>query len=293
MIGMQRGLQLRDLPRRIVRNLRRRGLTGTLDAASRFLGAQLYHRLADGIDIMSMDWDTLIILDAARADLLEEHSSFGVPVRRVRSPATHSWGYMVRSYLGRQLHDTVMVSANPYVHDIPDGVFHAVYPVVGDVSGAIDSHPKHVTKAALSAMAMHPKKRFIIHYMQPHVPYLHRDDPYIRYPFDQARATGDLKSLQQDYIQNYRIAEPQIRALMRDVSGKFVITADHGEALGERCIGLHLFEHGHAIPVVYEVPYLSFTRGLRPEIVSDPPLSLQRVSDSRRLEHLRALGYVN
>jgi hypothetical protein len=291
MIGMQRGLQLRDLPRRIVRNLRRRGLTGTLDAASRFLGAQLYHRLADGIDIMSMDWDTLIILDAARADLLEEHSSFGVPVRRVRSPATHSWGYMVRSYLGRQLHDTVMVSANPYVHDIPEGVFHAVYPVVGDVREANSLDPSHVTDTALRAHEVHPQKRLIVHYMQPHAPYLHRDDPYPRAPFDEARQTGDTDRLRADYLENYRTVERHVHELISHLSGKTVITADHGEALGERFAGLRLFEHGHAVPVVFEVPLVSIPPTERRLIRSDAPQPFEPEPERTVEKHLRSLGY--
>jgi len=289
MIGLQRENSVIDLPRRLLVNIHDGGLEGTADAFFRMVGAEFWHRLGNGVDVMREDWDNLIILDALRADVCRQYSPEDWTVKTINSPATHSWSFMKQSYAGRKLHDTVMISANPFVNDLPASTFHAVH-YVQKADGSVPD-PETVTEAALEAIVTYPSKRLIIHYMQPHAPYLHHDDPSPRYPFDRARATGDLETLRSDYVQNFLAVQSSVIDLLPRMSGLSVLTADHGEALGESYRGLRRFEHGHAIPEVYRVPWVEFTNGERPSIKPEPPIPETNIDEEQREKQLAALGY--
>jgi len=289
MIGLHRETTIYDLPQRVLINLHERGIEGTADAFLRLVGAEYWHRFGSGVDVMRADWDNLIILDALRADVCREYSPDDWTVETIQSPATHSWSYMTQCYAGRELHDTVMVSANPFVNDLPPSTFHAVHYVRHD-GGSVPG-PEEVTEVALDAIATYPSKRLIIHYMQPHAPYLRRDDPYPRYPFDRARRTGDLDPLRADYVANFRLVQSSVIDLLPHLIGLTVVTADHGEALGESYRGLRRFEHGHAIPEVYRVPWVEFTNGKRRVITAEAPLQQIAIDEDQRRQQLAALGY--
>ena len=285
------GVKLSRIPARLYQNLRKKGVYGTIDVISKYIGINFYHRLHGGLDIMELDWDVLIIFDAARADLLEEYGTFEAHCERVRSPATHSWRYMQRQYSGRRLHDTVMVSANPYVNELADDIFHAVYQVIPNNGDVARIEPELVTEQAIEANQRHPNKRLIIHYMQPHTPYLQfragaPDEPFVR-----ARLTGDLDQLYSEYVENYRYAENEALDVIEELDGRVTITADHGEALGERWLGIPMFGHGHWMPEVYEVPLLTVESETRPEIFPEEPVARNHISDDLINEQLEALGY--
>ena len=289
MIGLQRGVTLSDLPQRVLTNLRERGVEGTADAIFRLVGAEIWHRFGSGVDVMRAEWDNLILLDALRVDVCREHAPEGWTVETVQSPATNSWSYMTQCYAGRELHDTVMVSANPFVNDLPPSTFHAVHYIHHD-DGSVPG-PEEVTEVALDAVAQYPSKRIIVHYMQPHAPFLHRDDPYPQYPFDRARRTGDLDALRADYVANFCLVQSSVIDLLPHLMGPTVVTADHGEALGESYRGLRRFEHGHAIPEVYRVPWVEFMNGERRAITAEAPLPRTAIDEHQRQQQLAALGY--
>ena len=285
------GINITEVPGRLVHNLRNEGVYGTIDQISKYIGINYYHRLVDGVDIMRHDWDVLIIFDAARADLLARFGRFDAEIERVRSPATHSWRYMQRQYSGRRLHDTVMVSANPYANELADDIFHAVYQVIPDHEEVARIEPHTVTEQALAANQEHPNKRLIIHYMQPHTPYLQFKHRAPDEPFTRARQTGDLDQLYSEYVENYRYAENEALDVIQELEGKVIITADHGEALGERWLGIPMFGHGHWMPEVYEVPLVTVESDTRPEIFPEKPIARTRLSDDLINEQLEALGY--
>jgi len=98
---------------------------------------QRYHsrtESSDTVDVIQKEWDNLLILDACRYDMFEKQWNFGGELRRVRSPASWSWGFLKESFAGRELHDTVYITANPYTYKLPDGTFHAVVNLLERVS---------------------------------------------------------------------------------------------------------------------------------------------------------------
>lgn len=137
------------------------------------------------------DWNFLIVLDACRFDFfsyfyknyftgtLTKHFSLGA--------CTTEW--FINSFQ-RNYKDTVYISANPYINSIHSETglnvkkrffqinakkkFYKVIDVWNfgwnDKLGTV--HPKSLTDTTLSMIKKYPKKRFIIHYLQPHAPYL-------------------------------------------------------------------------------------------------------------------------
>jgi len=264
------------------------------------------------IDIMNQDWDYLIILDACRYDYFEKvyrsYLSHGT-LKKVRSPASNTMEWCKKVF--REKHDDVIyISANPSINSkVPVGGFdpkkhfHKIVDVwdwgwdkrLGTV------HPKTMNLAVMRSKERYPKRRLIIHHIQPHSPYLifgYQRDPaanrkttsiktlvesvprQIRKsvgkmsdeilgrritwklrgplelppvgPRDLAFRFGDEK-LRQAYEENLKIVLSYVAQLLEKLSGKIVVTADHGELLGEE--GVYGHPVGHHVRPLMEVPW--------------------------------------
>ena len=91
----------------------------------------------DGIDVMSKDWDRLIVLDACRFDVFDELAS-DIPgeLEKVESRASATTQFLRANFSNSVLHDTVYVTSNPQLYRIENGTdgadpinaqFHAQY----------------------------------------------------------------------------------------------------------------------------------------------------------------------
>jgi len=139
--------------------------------------------LPDTVSVMNEAWDCLVILDACRYDYFERlwrdyFDSGELSCRSTIGTATVQW--RDRSFTGRY-EDVVYVSANPYINSRKSVKgfcggehFHKVYDVWAhgwdERLGTVP--PEAVTTAAAEAAARHADKRLIVHYLQPHAPYL-------------------------------------------------------------------------------------------------------------------------
>ncbi|GAA3882640.1 hypothetical protein [Haloarcula argentinensis] len=269
-----------------------------------------------GVDIFSEDWDNLIILDACRADFLAEalnardiENTFSTI--QSRGSATFEW---VRgNFMDRSLDDTVYVSASSWYLKLKDEINSSVHdfvPVIGEEyrEPPVDAIPPHyVTEAARDAANKYPHKRLLIHYVQPHMPYLGQKGVA---EFPEARhktvremmldKDGDREKqtrlLKEAYMENLDIVLDDVEQLASDLSGKTIVSADHGEFLGERPNKTHPFvEFGHPVgfrdePII-EVPWVELPYEERRAIQSDAPSENEAVSEEEINEQLRALGY--
>jgi hypothetical protein len=85
---------------------------------------------------------------------------------------------------------------------------------------------------------------------------------------------------------------------METLSGKTVVTADHGQMIGERSFPIPFHEHGHP-PGIYteellSVPWLVHTNGPRREITAEELPTREQADDGDETvvsERLRHLGY--
>ncbi|MCS7126399.1 MAG: hypothetical protein NZ929_05780 [Aigarchaeota archaeon] len=130
---------------------------------------------------MEEDWDVLLILDACRYDFFEkicgEYFEGKLERRLSVDFCTLSWA--IKSFQGHYP-DVIYVSGTPYIsskHEF-DGFrgskhFNQVIDVweYGWQEG-LGVHPRIVTESAIKVLRTFNSKRVIIHYLQPHTPYI-------------------------------------------------------------------------------------------------------------------------
>jgi len=241
------------------------------------------------VSVMKEDWDNLIILDACRWDTFVE--AYGECDYRI-SRGSSTIEFLRKNFLNKRFLDTVYVTANPFVNRFTPS-FYRVISVWkdgwDDDSGTV--YPEIMFKYALEAESKYPDKRLIIHFIQPHYPYI--GDPEVNrvvYRKDWFRdmasgkdipdvITNLLRSeagnmrIKDAYRKTLELALPYALKLAKNLRGKTVITADHGEAFGEFAFPLPMRVYGHPsnvhIPVLVKVPWLVIDKGERKEIRSE------------------------
>jgi hypothetical protein len=279
-------------------------------------GIQHGYRYGEGIDLMSKDWDNLIILDACRFDYFSDLNYFEGELQKVTSKGKASWPFVKHNYLGRELHDTVSVTGNPFYNQLAgDNVFYTIKSSLGDIAQEDVSinhwHPNTIQEQAVEAHEEFPNKRLIIHFMQPHQPFIGSVGEELH---DRIEGTKFEKTnLERDYIpaeavenslisieeyrgaykENLQIVLEYVEELLNKLDGKSIITADHGELLGERILGRRRYGHDHTYesPYLREVPWFVINSDSRREIVSEKPIDDQKLDSDTLDKHLEALGY--
>lgn len=276
-----------------------------------------------GIDVVERDWDTLVILDACRYDYFSERIErveVSGDLSAVISRGPESWIFINNNFAGRELHDTVYVSANPHVSRLSDDTFFRIEPLLDSWDPEVETIlPEEVADAAMEMHEKHPQKRLIVHFMQPHIPYIGETADRIRetvdtsglrvdgypgkessdddgYKWWDAIEAGEIsvEQTRKAYVESLDIALRHVRDLLDHVDGKSVITADHGELLGDRVFPLGARHHGH--PPIYteklcKVPWFEAAFDERRTVVSEEPVADDRLESETVDERLRALGY--
>ncbi|WP_262180177.1 hypothetical protein [Haloarcula laminariae] len=292
-----------------------RVVLGELSKLAIALNTHYYrHRHADGIDVLERDWDNLVILDGCRADTFREVSTPEGKLQTVRSGGSESWEFMRHNFLGRALHDTVYVTANPYATKLPAGTFHAVENLIeSDWDPDLRTvPPRPVTQAAIDAAAAYPDKRLIVHYMQPHYPFIGPAGQRIEHGGfgpdrdDETDSGGHVWTQLQyglleeapvraAYRENLEIVLKDVTTLLNTLDGKSVITSDHGNLLGERIGPIPVKAYGHPpglyVDELLRVPWLVRDGGRRRTIRSDPPKERTEIGAEVVSDRLEALGY--
>lgn len=104
--------------------------------------------------------------------------------------------------------------------------------------------PESVVEDALTAEKLFPEKRKIIHFIQPHYPFLTRDfgetsethlpDDGNEDALEKAeRGKIDQEEILEAYEENLQQVFKHAKKLAEKMEGKTIVTADHGELLGE------------------------------------------------------------
>ncbi len=285
--------------------------------------ARLYRRLKislvrplirpvdDPISYAEEDWDTLIVLDGCRYDVFRDRNVFEGTARKVHSNASHTVDFLTENF-SEPRHDVVYVSATPQVTRVEENLHRVYHLWETDWDDECDTvRPETVTERALEAHERHPDKRLVVHYMQPHYPFI---GPKGRELGDHGTYTGGLRRrhrpivwemiaagsvdaelVREAYVENLDIALPHVRALTDRLDGKSVVTSDHGNLFGERVSRLPITVEGHPPrfnhPDLTAVPWLELPFEERREVVAEEPEDRTWYSE-RAEEKLRAIGYV-
>lgn len=275
---------------------------------------RIYHRKIrgrTGIKVMDEDWDNLIILDACRYDLFEEVNTIEGELRSVISGDSSTSGFLQYNFDDETFPDTVYVSANPQVqrHEVGER-FHDCIRLWEDCwdDELRTVLPEDVTERALEAHEQHPHKRLIVHYIQPHYPFIGetgrqidhgslngggviKSKREIKSVWDQLeRGTVDRGEIWKAYRENLELAIPEINRLLSGIDGKSVITSDHGNSFGR----LRVYGHpgGTFLESLVKVPWLEKKKEPRRNIEAGGNRSTDEDIYPDVSDRLADLGYV-
>jgi len=272
---------------------------------------QVGKRVNYGLDPFEREWDTLVILDACRYDLFDtfarNHALWEelTGVEDVYSCASSSREWLERlsetEYTSRKA-ETHLVTANGWAETVDLDGFHGIEALWKNHSpehGTVQ--PRHVTDAALRFHAASPGTKILVHYMQPHAPFLHCPGKYdsINTEEGEGRSQNVWSGLQsgeydhdeiwQDYGQNLLAVLDEVQLLVENTSGTIAITADHGNAIGE----WGLFGHPEYVPApaVKRVPWAT-VEGNDLDTYAPPKEENSNDPEAGIEDHLSDLGYL-
>jgi hypothetical protein len=273
-----------------------------------------YKHNANGKNIIESEWDNLLILDACRYDIFKNQNVLKGNLKKIESMGSSTTEFLISNLSDRNLHDTVYITANPQYYRHKDTInceFHNVIHVWKD--DGWDSKyqtvlPETVTEYGLHAASKYSNKRLIVHYIQPHYPFLDSEvkfdkgqlyDPNNDESFWARIMTGKLSiersRIWQLYNDNLEYVLSTVRDLADTIDGNTVVTSDHGNMIGEHSFPIPISEWGHPrgthTSQLVEVPWLELGGNDR-KIVPDPPVDQ---SDNQYTEvvtdRLQSLGY--
>lgn len=231
-----------------------------------------------GTPIYEEDWDVLVVLDACRADVMEtvldDYPSF------VRGGSIYSVGSASPEWLeknfdptryGNEMARTAYVTGNAFSDEKLDDedflLLDEVWKYEWDEEVGT-MRPEALTDRAIRVMREMDLNRMIVHYMQPHRPFLGNpvtgggiDLNNIGNPgdtsFDKLQR-GEISESEvcQLYRENLEIALENIEnVLLKNLDAEtVVITADHGELFGE--YGLYEHPRDTLVPLLKRVPWV-------------------------------------
>lgn len=276
---------------------------------------RIYHRRLRGrrgIKIMDEDWDNLVILDACRYDLFEQVNTIDGELRSVISGDSSTGGFLQYNFGADTFPDTVYVSANPQVqrHEV-DGQFHDCIKLWEDCwdDDLRTVPPEAVTDRALEIQQQYPHKRLLIHYIQPHYPFIGQTGTQIDHGivtgdgvirsereevsiWDQLEAGSvDRDTVWRAYRENLELALPAVSRLLNGLTGKSVVTSDHGNSFGT--LGVYGHPGGIFLNPLVTVPWLEVQYESRKEIQADDVADRAEAVESDVSERLADLGYLD
>jgi len=167
----------------------------------------------------------------------------------------------------------------------------------GDRLDITTPFPDEITDRAIAVGREHNPDRMIVHYMQPHQPYLAtalergHTESWEHDPFGAIRSgEQSLTTVWGAYLDNLRYVLDHVEILLRNIDAPQVaITADHGELFGE--VGLHGHTVGLLHPKLRGVPWAETTA--RDDHERMPEVNLNTTVDGEPdvSKQLKALGY--
>lgn len=280
-----------------------------------------------GRNIYESEWDLLIILDACRADTLQEVADeyhFIEDVESVWSTGSQSAEWLASTFTEpyrKEISKTTYISGNgfsmgilengnrpPANNTIPFDL--SAWSVVDE--SALNSHvkvwetnhdeiygsvlPGPMTDYTIKEGRNGDAGRIISHYTQPHLPYVgraYREDRKATEVEERGYELLEEGKISRDEV--YDVYKETLRWVLDDVeellenidAEKVVITSDHGEAFGEGMAYGH--PEGFLHPVVRKVPWVETTASDTHS--REPDISADTGVEKDVEEHLRDLGY--
>ena len=232
-------------------------------------------------NLIDRDWDILIILDACRFDTFKKFNTMRGKLTSILSLGTDTKTWMERTFKTEE-HDIIYVSANPFIttrgmaNNPNPPKCHEIIELWkthwhDELMTVIPSAVNNFIRGRFSKLR---NKRMIIHYMQPHHPFIASNFHWI-HTLRQLRLRefekdpdGNITNVW-DWVIAGKISPEEIKEayeanvinvlsyvgeLIKILKGKIVISADHGNLLGEYGEWAHPKDKDY--PELLEVPFL-------------------------------------
>lgn len=281
---------------------------------------KLFRPVENSTYVTDEEWDTLIVADAMKWKLYDDVISDDYEdkfdsARSVITPGSSTPQWLNETFT-ESYGDTVYVAGNPQVSRHKRDKFHKIYEVWENAYSEDDSviSPEMVTDKAIEARKEHPNKKLIVHYMQPHYPFIgYPDLNYAEYDFSDLGLTEDKEDTDvrsvwialgsglvdrddvwEGYSSNAEIVFDEVDRILESVSDRVVVTSDHGNMLGGRSWPIPIRGYGHPGNMrqydLIKVPFL-VRDGERREIIEEDVKSPESELSDSISDQLSALGY--
>jgi len=304
--------------------IREEGVSGVsllfINAAYTYLFklASVFSR-SQGREVFEEEWDVLVILDACRHDLMkevveEEDYEFLKPVDSCYSAAGTSDEWMNKNF-GEKHYEkaqkTAMVTGNPYSDTNLDEKDFEVLEEAWEYSYDKEKEavlPRPITNSAIRIQREENPDKMVIHYMQPHYPFLNHDNLSEGFSLEgfgkeiRKSVWDELlldnitrEELWEAYKDNLKEVIEEVNILRKNMDAdKMVITADHGNAIGTP-LSEEKFIYGHVaglnIEPLRKVPWIETTATDTGEKLSKNNKEENKDKEEVVKEALADLGY--
>ncbi|MFB6187392.1 MAG: hypothetical protein ABEI86_11050 [Halobacteriaceae archaeon] len=259
----------------------------------------------EGVKIYEEEWDLLIVLDACRYDLMmdvADEYEFIDSVDRIWSPASTSEFWLKENFNEEhsdKMKESAMVTGNTFTeYCLSESEFQILDEVWSySFDDELETIPADsVLDRTIKIMRKYNPKYTVSHFMQPHAAFINRPDiepaPTTQSVWKSLiYGTNDGSELWQAYRDNLRYVLDRVEILLNSVDAeKVVITADHGNAMGE------WWTYGHVgyVPIESQraVPWIE-TSATNDGSYQPGDIKEGNGVDDDVEEKLRTLGYVN
>lgn len=265
-----------------------------------------------GENVFEKDWDLLILMDACRVDLLSECRNHSVvsdsewgTTFSIAPDSTRFLNWTFNSKYEEEIDQTAYISANPHTDtDIgttqPDTLDEVWKYAWDDDLGTVPA--RAVTDRAISTGRKTSHSRYIVHYMQPHFPSVPNPELGSGMNFGDIGETwtGSIwdqllegkvshEEVWSAYRNNLSYVLDEVDLLLENFDADdVVISADHGNAVGERGFYGH---DDYPVRAVWEVPWLR-TSSADKDTHSPRGYERKMDDDINVEDQLSALGYI-
>lgn len=262
-------------------HVRRDGWVGAKEAAYEFYAGAARNvgkRWNYGDCIYEREWNLLIVLDACRWDLMAEVTGEYefVDENTTYSAGSSSGEWTEKNFdekYAEEMKRTALVTGNPYSEThLEESDFLLLDEVwrYGFDEDVRTIPAEAMTDRAISVCREYGPERIIVHYMQPH-------HPFVRKPMDKGiprrefgstpwdnvwhklrKGEVDREAVWEGYLDNLRYVLDHVEILLENVNAdSAVITSDHGNLLGE--FGLYAHPDYVPLPALKRVPWCETT----------------------------------
>lgn len=196
----------------------------------------------DGFNVLDEDWDMLIILDACRYDAFEmmvPHLPFEGAFEKKLSRSSNTPKFLKRNFENRSCGDILYITANPWVGRLP---FYDSNKKFFDVVNVWKKQwnkkygtcmAKSVNKEVIKYRERYPDIQMIVHYIQPHHPFVGKTKLYWGSEKVERIGEDDVwnhPEIRRAWIDNLLYVLKYAIPIVNRYDEKIVITADHGDS---------------------------------------------------------------